>query len=502
MSELNIRSSVMAVMEEVTEGIPVVPAAATDFIAMQDGFSLEPGFNNLENKELKNSIGKAKSIVGLEAPKASLNHYLRHSGVEGQAPNYKKFLKAVFGSEVVASAEYPTVSSSTVTLLKVNTGIGVNFQRGQGTLIKDGVNGYNIRPVHSVSGDDVTLGFDLTVAPGSGVNLGKAVLYKPLTSGHPTLTLWNYLANGGAIQMICGCRVTEASFDFSAGGLINGGYAFEGLKYFFDPIVIIAATSKLDFLDNSTTRVITVPAGSYKDPTDLAAAIQTLMNSLGSSNTFTCVYSNSSGKFTITSTGSTLTLKWNTGANTANSIAAKLGFSTAADSSGALTYTSPIAISFAAPFTPSYDAADPLVAKDNEVLIGDQTSHIVINPSKVSMKIQNQRGLVQDVTSVSGISGSVIRERNVIISVTALLNQYDADKFTRLRQASDTRFLYNAGVKSGGQWVPGKCVSIYIPTAVVASFKPVDVDGLVAIDFEIKAYVDSDGNGEAYLSFL
>ena len=219
---LNSKSSVAAFMIESTEGTPVVPGAATDFIALQDGYTLDPAFAKLENKELKSSIGKAKSILGIEQPKASFDHYLRHSGVEGQAPNFGKILKALFGSEVVAANDRPTVSASTVALLKVNTGIGADFQRGQPVLVKDGTNGYSIRTVHSVSGDDLTLGFNLLHAPASGVGLGKSVLYAPVNTGHPTLTLWQYRANGGAVEMIAGLRATDGSFDFNAGEFING----------------------------------------------------------------------------------------------------------------------------------------------------------------------------------------------------------------------------------------------------------------------------------------
>ena len=36
------RNSVLGIKEEVTEGTPVVPAATTDFIALQPDFTLTP----------------------------------------------------------------------------------------------------------------------------------------------------------------------------------------------------------------------------------------------------------------------------------------------------------------------------------------------------------------------------------------------------------------------------------------------------------------------------
>jgi hypothetical protein len=496
------RNSVMAIMEESTEGTPVIPSGATDFVALQDGFKLSPSFNVLESAEIRASIGKAKPITGLESPKASFNHYLRHSGVEGTAPNYKKLLKAAFGTETVNGTQYTTASSSSVSVVKVGTGNGANFTRGQALLVKDGTNGYSIRPVLSVSTDDLNLGFNLANAPASGIGLGKAVMYSPANSGHPTLSVWEYRGNGGAIEMIAGARVTEMGLDIKAGDLIQGSYSLEGVKYHFNPINITSSTKYIDFLDNATTRAASITAKVYRDPIELATAIQDAMNALGSSNTFTCTYSSSTGKFTITSTGSTLTMKWNTGSNTANSIASKIGFSTAADSTGALTYTSTTAQSWAAPYTPSYDSADPLVAKDNEVLLGGATDTTAFSASSLSFKLTDNKSNILDISAASGVSGSVINQRQVSVDVTGLLTRHEADKFKRFRANDDTSFLFNFGTKSGGNWQAGKCGCLYIPTCTISNFELDDLDGLVVVKMTLNGFVDSSGNGEVYLNFV
>ena len=424
---ISSKSSVMAIMVESTEGTPVVPGAATDFVALQDGFSLEPGFNNLENKELKGSIGKAKPMRGLEQPKVSFDHYVRHSGIEGQAPNYKQVLKSVFGTERIVGTQQVTIAGCTTSLVKVGGGLGTTFKRGQALLIKDPVNGNQIRPVHSIATDDLTLGFNLAAAPGTGVGLGKPCMYEPANSGHPPLTVWEYRGNGGAVEMVSGCRVVDASIDIAAGDFISGKYSMEGVSFYFNPVVVTASNNKIDFLDNAATRAATVPAKVYKDNIDFAQAVQDAMNNLGSGNTFTCTYSSLTGKYTITSNGTTLTMKWNTGVNTATSAAVLLGFTTASDSSAALTYTSINALTLTAPYTPSFDAQDPMVAKDNELYIGDATSLTPIKAKSLSFKIQNSRNAVEDVTATSGVSGSVIKERTVSMSFVATLDAYDVD---------------------------------------------------------------------------
>jgi hypothetical protein len=503
MAYINTRASVLAIVPETTEGTPKMPSAATEYTALQDDFTMEPAKDVLENAELKNSIGMSKSIIGMENPTASLSHYLRHSGTEGQAPDYNDLLKAAFGTEDVESTEYNTVSSSTVSLVKVDTGEGATFRRGQALLVQHATNDWEIRPVHSISSDDLTLGFNLSNAPASGVDLGKAVTYVPADSGHQTLTIAHYLGNGGAIQMMTGSRVTELGIEFPAGELINCSFSLEGTGYYFNPIEIASADRYLDFTSDNGTFAAVVSAKVYKDPHQLADAIATAMMAADSAETYTCVYSDSTGKFTIaTSTSSVLTLNWNTGTNTANTIGDKIGFAVAADDSSATSYTSDNAVSFASPYTPTLDSADPLAAKDNRVMIGDQDDSTCFAASNVSFTLSTPKTDILSTCAETGKSGSVIQSREVTVSITALLAQYDADKFRRFRENTDTRFAYVFGTKTGSNWTPGKCGCLYIPNATISSLSATDADGLVAVEMELKAYVETAGVGEVFLSFV
>jgi hypothetical protein len=494
------RNTVLAIMEETTEGTLVAPAAGTDFIANQDSVSFEPGTDVLESKELRASIGKAKAIHGAEKPSGSIDHYFRHSGVEGQAPGFRKLLKAAVGSENVNGTERQTTSSSTTSLIKAASG-GSDFARGRAVLVKDTANGSSIRALSAVATNDLTPAFKLPAAPASGVKLGKCVSYEPVNTGHPTLSIWRYLANRAAVEAIAGCRVNSLGLDFPAGDLISAAFKIEGLGYFFDPIEITSSTRFLDLLDDAATRAVSVPAKWYKDPIDLAQALQDALNAAGSANTFTVVYDSTTGRFTITSTGTTLTLKWNTGANTANSIASKIGFSTAADSSGALTYTGS-ALSFVAGYTPSYDAADPLAAKDNELLLGDATDNVSLRASKFSGSIDLDVQTIKDISSATGLGGKVVAGRSVKFSIVTVLNQYDAAKFKKYRAGDTVQLQYSFGVKSGGNWVPGKCGCVFLPTAVISGFKIDQDNGVLVLSLDVEAYVDSNGQGEVYLNFL
>jgi len=499
------KNSFLAIVRETTVGVPVKPTAGTDYIALQDGFNLEPVFETLENAELTGSLGPAKPIQGLENPTSAISHYIRHSGVEGQEPNFGLLIESAFGDKVIASTEFDTVAGSTAgtatapATINVDTGEGVNFERGQALLIKDGANVFAMRNVKSVAGDILTLNFNLDNAPGVGVNLGKAVLYKPGQS-HPCMSLWSFRANDFAIELIAGALVTELGIEIGAGELINGSFDMEGVEFFFNPIVIDATNDSMDFNDGGGEENVTVTQKTYKDPHELADTLATAMNA-ATGDTITVVYSDKTGKFTIASDGGTLSLLWATGTATATTIGDEIGFDTSADDTGSTSYIGDNAISFKSFQTPVFDNSDPLAAKNNEVFMGDFADNVCFQASTMTYTLSNEKTDKNEVCAVSGKSGSVITGRTATIEMVAFLDKFDVDKWRRFRENETTELAYNFGVRSGGNWVAGKCGSIYFPSATITSFNLGDQDGLVVVNMTLTAFVDSSGNGENYLNF-
>lgn len=498
------RNSVLAVKEEVTEGTPVFPAAVTDYVALQDGFTLEPSFAALESAELTGSIGKSKNVKGLEEPTASLSHYWRHSGVVAQAPNFGPLLKNAFGNETIRATERNTIVGSTTLVVNVDTGEGAEFQRGDAILVKHASNAYEVRNVLSIAGDVLTLSQALSVAPGTGVDLGRNVLYHPADTAHPTHTLTLYRGNAAdaAIEQMAGARVTSVGIDFPAGDYINASYDFEGILYNFDPIEIAAADIYIDFTDDAGTYAASITAQTYKDPYKLREAIESAMNALAS-DAITVSYDDTTGKYTIASDGAvTFSLLWNTGANAANTIGDKIGFNTAADDTGAFTYTSDNAISKASPYAPSFDSANPLVAKSNEVLLGSDTDDVAcFQANTVNVTIANTKSDILSVCAESGKKGSVFSAREVTVTISALLESHQAKEFKNFRANDTVKFTYNAGEKTGVNWTEGTVVNVHSPTMVIDSFGLSDADGLVQLDLTLTSFVDS-GLGEVFVNFL
>lgn len=499
------KSTVVAVVAESTAGTPVDPSAATDYIAIQPDFSLRPNFEVLENAEIRASIGKAKSIQGLEQPEGSVSHYLKHSGTEGTAPEHWLLIKSLFGTKTANGTQRTTTAASSVSVIKLGAG-GGDFARGYAILLKDTTNGYSIRPVHSVSTNDLTLGFTVGTAPATGMNVGKCVNFSPANTGHPSLTLHAYRGNGHAYDAVAGALVNEMQITVKAGQMVNSSFSFRGTSYYFNPIRI-PATKYLDFDEGGADFVATVPAGLYKTPHELAALLQTGMNASGAAGVYTVEYldndATSPGKFKITKTGGgSLNLLWNTGTNTASTIATYIGFSAAADSTAATTYTSASAQTYASPYTPTLDSSDPLAAKAHEVFIGDSTDNICFCADEMQITVTNEVTNVGCICATSGVDQVKVTGRQVKVTIKALLDKYDADKLERYRSNTDTRLCYNFGVKSGGNWVAGKCGNVYIPTCSVTKFEVTDLNSLIGVDLELTGFVDSSGNGEVYLNFL
>lgn len=504
MSAEQTKKTVMAIVKEVTPGTPVKPTGAGDYLALQEGFDIEPAFESLENTEFTGSLGNSKPILGLENPSVSLSHYIRHSGMEGIEPDFGLILEGAFGAKKIVATERDTTAGSTAgtssakAVLNVGVGEGVEFERGQAVLIKDAVR--SIRNVESVSVDALTLNFNLASAPASGVNLGKAVLYKPAET-HPSLSIWNFRGNGTAMELVAGARVTELSIEANAGELINGSFTMNGVEFFFNPIdQITSSNNKIDFEDDVGVKLATVPVGYYKDPHDLAAAIQSAMNAVAD-DVITVVYNNITGKFTISSDGvTTFDIFWQSGANTAQSIKFVLGFNNT-DDTGAFTYTSDNPISLGAFHTPAFDSADPLVAKNNEVFMGHYSNLVCFCASTLSFNMTNTLTDVLCVCAESGKQETLVTSREVSIEITSILERYEADIFRRFRENETTQFMYNFGFKSGGNWVEGKSCNLYVPTATISSWKIGDNDGIISLEATLTAFVDA-GKGEVYLNFL
>lgn len=491
------RASVFAVVEESTAGEYAEPTTGSQYIPLRPGNELQFDPEKLENDELLNDIGAAKSSIGKEKLKGKHSGYMKHSGVEGQEPQVGVIYKSIFGSRTVSAVEYVTVGGSTVAI--VNVADGTQFQVGQALLGKDGVNGYFIRNIKQIVGNALHLNFNLENAPAAGIGLGKAIVYVPTAQGHPTFSTTKNVGNGHARECSSGDTTTELSITADANGYAQFEASYEGTKYLFNPIVIDATNKYLDLIDDGGTIAVTVLEKVYRTPIELADAIAAALNS-SSAETYTVVYSSVTGKFTIaSSTSAVLSLLFLTGVNTANTIATALGY-TVTDKTGALTYTSQNEQSYVASVSPSFDNTDLIVLKGAELMIGDSTDNIKVASQSVKITVSKEVEDVDDMCEETGVSEKIAVGRVAKMAVTMTLKKHKADLLETMLNNGDIRAMLNAGPKLGGNWIAGKCFNFYLHSGTVTAFKTAG-DSFVQAELELTGFVNTSAK-DAYMNFV
>ena len=106
-------------------------------------------------------------------------------------------------------------------------------------------------------------------------------------------------------------------------------------------VVEAGVNNKIDFDEGGAELTATLTAGTYTGAT-LADEVRTQMEAAGGE--YVVTYSESTGKFTIVRAAGNFTIRWNTGSNKAVDASDLLGFSDAANDTGADTYTSDTAV--------------------------------------------------------------------------------------------------------------------------------------------------------------
>jgi hypothetical protein len=500
-------------IKEDTEGVLKELTAGSQFIEVREGAAISGAVETIDSDVLvAGSIGASKSFVTREAPTGSFPKYLKH-GTEGVAPEYAILIESAMGAVTVNSTEYSVTAGSNAGSATARASLEMaadaedNFVKGQAILIKDGVNNYSIRNVYNVDsvGNQLDLNFNLSAAPASGVALGKAIAFRP-GNAHPTFSVHHWQARTGSAykQAMAGCRTTSMDIQLPALGFAEINFEFEGINFYFNPIRITATNKYIDITDDASTLAVVLTEKVYKTPIDLAREIAAKCTAASAAaaenNVISCAYSNTTGKFTLSSAGATFSLLWNTGTNAANSVGTTLGFAVAADDTGALTYTSDNAISFDTALTPAYDGSDNLIVKNNQLFIGGFADNICVQASTVSFSISTPKTNVPSICAESGITESVVLSREVTFSATVKLDKYESKYFDNLVRNAETAIMFNAGTKSAGNWEPGKCINIYLPQCSLTGAPIADQDGYQVFNLEAKAFVGSIE--DVYINFL
>lgn len=102
--------------------------------------------------------------------------------------------------------------------------------------------------------------------------------------------------------------------------------------------VIDATNDNIDFDEGGGELNGTIASGTFT-ASGLESAIKTAMEAVGG-NTYTISFSTITGRWTITTSGGTLSLLWSSGANSGTSVGSDIGFDTSSDDTGSTSYVS------------------------------------------------------------------------------------------------------------------------------------------------------------------
>lgn len=508
------RRSTAAIVQKATEGALEKPTSGSQFITIQPDYSIAPNFGTTENVELKDDIMSGKTIIVSEEPSATYSHYFKGSGTAGTPPEYGPMIQSSFGGYRSHASETTAVAQSTAKLLKMSTTDAAQFKKGDAVLIKDSAKGYQIRPVSSVSGTDVTLGFELPAAPTASSKVSGFVTYFPLNENLPVYDLWHYIGGGEAgNESVQDCRTTSMTVSATAQDLINATFSVEGTAYqfnetFADEYQVVAGSADFDIVwSNTGTRTntaVSIAAGRYTGA-EMATALQTAFRSVDSGfGDATVVFADN--RFTFADSNTRFYLNF----EGYPAMAATLGFAEADTSSSSLVntlkstkdaqtvrfYDSGIASSAI-----EYDTTDPIVARDQQLFIGDADDNICVDASSLTFTFGTPKSLITSICTESGNYRSVINQRTAVLAVSAILQEDERRFFSEFKSGDTVHFAFVGGKKSGDNWKAGECFSIYGSPASITAFAMTDTDGVFSLEMELTCFADGEGEGSIFISF-
>ena len=86
------------------------------------------------------------------------------------------------------------------------------------------------------------------------------------------------------------------------------------------------------------------------------------------------------------------------------------------------------------------------------------------------------------------------------MEVAATLKKFDVALLDALLKADGLSAMLNCGIKSGGNWVPGKCFNVYLQKATVGKYTVTGENFLVA-NITLNGYVTATEK-DVYLNFV
>lgn len=233
---LILDETIVAVKKEVTEGVYLAPASATDgfFVPIRGKVDIDTMRELVKRDILVASLSAAQPIKGIRSGAAKFSAELRGGSLEGAEPDFNPMIEGIFGSVRQVSSEIVTGTSNTSTILQIGDGDIASLPVGSIFVVKKaGAHHLCVVTANDPTGGsaNVTVSPTIPYTPADHVVLSKFTNYAPVNHGHPTMSASVYWGNG-VLEKAFGLRTADMVLsNFKTGKLPSLDFVLEGLGY-------------------------------------------------------------------------------------------------------------------------------------------------------------------------------------------------------------------------------------------------------------------------------
>lgn len=220
--------TLVSVVEEVTEGVPVDPTLGSQFIQVLEGISNDPNKELSERAVITPLKGKIQPRTGTKSSSGSLPFEWKSSGAEGAADLETDIVyRALLGGKRSIGAREIIEATSTVSNLLITAH---PYEKGDFLHILEGGAHHLCFVEEKVDDDNITITPPMPGAPTPGTEITKSTIYYA-AGDEPSLTETIYWGNE-VKEQITGSRPSGASFDnFVTGQTPNVSVSMQGLNF-------------------------------------------------------------------------------------------------------------------------------------------------------------------------------------------------------------------------------------------------------------------------------
>lgn len=229
-------ASTTGVKAEVTPGVYVAPAAATDYLQTLEGIENNPVKEVVERNILQSSIGKVPPRAGLESASGSLPVEFKGSGTEGAAPEYAVPFQSALGAVRTLAARITTKAvGNTASVLQIEDADIASLNLYDSFVVLEA----GAHHVCFITAKDSTPGSaNVTISPAkpsgvfsASVQISKFKTYYTANTGHPFYSVSTYWANE-ITQKAAGCLTSQLNLaNFATGQIASWEMSFEAMNF-------------------------------------------------------------------------------------------------------------------------------------------------------------------------------------------------------------------------------------------------------------------------------